>query len=256
MATMVFDIETVPDFITGEKLLNLTGENPASIVAAMLAKKREKNPEAKMVAYHLQKIIAISVVVRSDDWVKVWSLGEETDSEAELLGRFFSGIEKYSPILISWNGKGFDCPVINYRSLLHGVCSSIYWDHGDTNQNFKWNNYLNRYHMRHLDVMDYMSAFQANARAPLDEIAVMLGFPGKMGIDGSQVCDHFLAGKLDIIRNYCEADVLNTYLVYLKFQLIRGVLSKAEYGKESELLRESLLRQNKQHLQDFLGEWS
>jgi predicted PolB exonuclease-like 3'-5' exonuclease len=145
--------------------------------------------------------------------------------------------------------------VIHYRALLHGVCSEIYWNHGDTNQNFKWNNYLNRYHMRHLDLMDYLSGFQAGARAPLNEIAVMLGFPGKMGIDGSQVLEYFLADKLDIIRNYCETDVLNTYLVYLRFQLIRGILSNVQYKKECNLLRESLHKYNKQHLREFLNEW-
>jgi 3'-5' exonuclease len=255
MAIMVFDIETVPDFITGAKLLDLSGESPASIAEAMLAKKREKSPEAKLVAYHLQKIVAISVVVRCDEWIKVWSLGEEIDTEAELLSRFFSGIEKYSPILVSWNGKGFDCPVIHYRSLLHGICSNIYWDHGDINQNFKWNNYLNRYHMRHLDLMDYLAGFQASARAPLNEMAIMLGFPGKMGMDGDQVLEFFLDDKLDIIRNYCETDVLNTYLVYLKFQLIRGVINKLQYEKECELLRDSLYKHNKQHLREFLSEW-
>jgi predicted PolB exonuclease-like 3'-5' exonuclease len=76
-----------------------------------------------------------------------------------------------------------------------------------------------------------------------------------MGMDGDQVLEFFLDDKLDIIRNYCETDVLNTYLVYLKFQLIRGVINKLQYEKECELLRDSLYKHNKQHLREFLSEW-
>ena len=83
-----------------------------------------------------------SCVLRSNDGLRVWSLGEPEDTEAELIQRFFDGIEKYTPQLVSWNGGGFDLPVLHYRALIHGVPAPRYWDTGDDDRDFKWNNYL------------------------------------------------------------------------------------------------------------------
>src|SRR5699024_9779140 len=107
--------------------------------------------------------------------------------EEELVQRFFDGIEKFIPTLVSWNGGAFDLPVIHYRALFHGIAGLRYWEIGDEDQSFRWNNYLNRYHQRHLDLMDMLSGYQARAAAPLDEIAVLLGLPGKMGMSGTKV---------------------------------------------------------------------
>ncbi len=73
---------------------------------------------------HLQKIVAISCALRDKEDFRVWSLGSAADSEAELIRRFFEGIEKYSPQLVSWNGGGFDLPVLHYRSLVHGIAGT------------------------------------------------------------------------------------------------------------------------------------
>ncbi|HRE31138.1 MAG TPA: 3'-5' exonuclease, partial [Candidatus Berkiella sp.] len=99
------------------------------------------------------------------------------------------------------NGTGFDLPVLHYRALYHGVSASGYWDMGEQDSNFKYNNYLNRYHVRHLDLMDVLAAYQAKAYARLDDISKMLGFPGKMGIDGSEVLAYFNRGELKTIRD-------------------------------------------------------
>ena len=114
----------------------------------------------------------------------MWSLGEPGSSEAELIQRFYDGIEKYTPQLVSWNGGGFDLPVLHYRGLIHGVAAARYWDMGRRRQEFKWNNYLARYHTRHLDLMDVLAMFQPRANAPLDQMAKLIGFPGKLGMDG------------------------------------------------------------------------
>ena len=100
---------------------------------------------------------------------------------------------------------------------------------GSDDREFKWNNYLSRFHERHTDVMDVLAGYQARAVARLDEIATMLGFPGKMGMDGSKVWDNFQDGDIEGIRNYCETDVLNTYLVYQRFELIRGRINADQY---------------------------
>ena len=97
--------------------------------------------------------------------------------------------------------------------------------------------------------------FQPRANAPLDDIATMLGFPGKMGMSGSKVWDAFQSGDIGGIRHYCETDVLNTYLVYQRFQMMRGHLTKAAYEKELNLLRTTLEEEDKPHFNEFLSHW-
>jgi len=145
--------------------------------------------------------------------------------------------------------------VLHYRSLRHGIAAPRYWETGDDDNSFRWNNYLSRYHARHTDLMDVLSGYQARAVAPLEEIAVMLGLPGKMGMSGAKVWDHFLAGDIEAIRNYCETDVLNTYLVYLRFQLMRGRLTESAYTEECQRVRDELGRSDKAHLQEFMQAW-
>jgi hypothetical protein len=112
-----------------------------------------------------------------------------------------------------------------------------------------------RYHMRHCDVMDLLALYQSRAVAPLDEIAQLLGLPGKLGMDGSQVWSAFQAGDLAQIRNYCETDVVNTYLVFLRFQAMRGAVTHEQYNAHCELVRATLGRSTEPHWQEFLAHW-
>ena len=92
---------------------------------------------------------------------------------------------------MSWNGGGFDLPVLHYRALRFQVQAPRYWETGDEDNAFRYNNYLGRFHWRHVDVMDVLSGYQARARASLSDTAVLLGYPGKLGFDGSQVWDAY-----------------------------------------------------------------
>jgi predicted PolB exonuclease-like 3'-5' exonuclease len=250
----VFDIETIPDVDSGRRIYDLGGLGDEDTAKAMF-NLRQQQTGGEFLPLHLQRICAISVVLRHADRVRVWSLGEADVDEAELVRRFFDGIDKFAPTLVSWNGGGFDLPVLHYRALLHGVQAPRYWDTGGEDRDFKWNNYLSRYHERHTDLMDVLAAYQPRATARLDEVASMLGFPGKMGMSGAKVWDAFLAGDIEGIRNYCETDVLNTYLVYLRFELIRGHLTPQAYDKELKLLRDTLVQEDKAHLQEFVDNW-
>ena len=200
-------------------------------------------------------MVAISAVLRHDDSLRVWSLGEPDSDEAELIRRFFDGIDKFTPTLVSWNGGGFDLPVLHYRALKHGIAAPCYWDTGDGDRDFKWNNYLSRYHARHTDLMDVLAGYQPRANAPLDEIAQMLGLPGKLGMQGSEVWGQYLGGNIAGIRDYCETDVLNTYLIYLRFELIRGHLAHSAWESEVTRVRSLLAQETKPHLQAFLAAW-
>ncbi|MEE4377998.1 MAG: 3'-5' exonuclease [Candidatus Competibacteraceae bacterium] len=256
MNVFVFDIETVPDVDGGRRLHNLPDDLPDTAVAEILFQKRRQESGGEFLRPHLQRIAAISVVWRSGERCKVWSLGNPDSPERELIERFFDGLTRYTPTLVSWNGTGFDLPVLHYRALLHGISIPRYWDTGDEDNSFRWNNYLNRFHWRHIDLMDVLSGYQSRAAAPLTEIATLLGLPGKMGMHGAKVWDSFQAGDMAAIRNYCETDVLNTYLIYLRFELMRGKLQQADYQRDCQTLRDELSAANKPHLSEFLSAWT
>jgi len=251
MTVLIFDIETIPDVNAGRQLHDLEGLSDEETAKALFALRRAKVGH-DFLPHYLQQVIAISLVIASPSQLKVWSLGDEQSSEAELIQRFFTGIDKHTPTLVSWNGSGFDLPVLHYRALLHGIQAPTYWETGEQQQTFRWNNYLNRFHYRHLDLMDVLAAYQNKAFAPLDDIATLLGFPGKMGMSGDKVWAEYLAGNLKGIRDYCETDVLNTYCVYLRFELMRGVINQAEYAHQLQRLRDYLKNeQNNSHLLSF-----
>jgi len=256
MNVFVFDIETVPDVESGRKLLGLTDLDDNDVANIMFQQRRQETGGSDFLKHYLHKIVAISAVLRTRDKVKVWTLGETDTPEKDLVQRFFDGVDRFVPTLVSWNGGGFDLPVLHYRALLHGVNAQRYWDTGDDDREFKWNNYISRFHARHTDLMDVIAGYQPRANAPLDQIASMLGFPGKMGMSGAKVWDNYQAGDIEGIRNYCETDVLNTYLVYLRFKLMKGELTEQSYEGECDLLKKSLQDENKEHLTEFLDVWN
>ncbi|KAB2321380.1 3'-5' exonuclease [Betaproteobacteria bacterium SCN1] len=260
--TLVFDIETIPD-IPGFAAVNGidTQGLPAAELTEMALLARRQKTGSDFMPLHLHRVVAISCVLRhtdktGGDQLKIWSLGERDSSEAELIQRFYDGIERYTPQLVSWNGGGFDLPVLHYRGLIHGVAAPRYWDWGDDDKEFKWNSYLGRYHTRHLDLMDVLAMYQPRANAPLDDMAKLCGFPGKLGMDGSKVLEAYQAGEIDAIRNYCETDVMNTWLVYLRFQKMRGTLNEAAYAGEIALARHTVESTPAPHWQEFLTAWT
>jgi predicted PolB exonuclease-like 3'-5' exonuclease len=254
MNCLVFDIETVPDVEFGRQLYGLHGLDDAAVAKAMFAHRRAGDG-SEFLPHIQHRVIAIACVLRSRDQLKVWSLGDLHSSETELLTRFFDGLDKFSPELVSWNGAGFDLPVLHYRCLKTGVQATRYWETGDQDLAFRYNNYLSRFHWRHLDLMDVLSGFQSRARASLADTAALLGFPGKLGFSGDQVWDAYLNGQLLTIRRYCETDVLNTYLIYLQFQFLRGRLDRAGLDAEFERLRSLLRASTETHHAQFLTAW-
>lgn len=257
MNVLVFDIETIPDVEGGQAIFDLQGLDDKSTAKAMMHMHQQKTG-SDFLPLHLQKIVAISVVYRGmgDDMgkmVAVKSLGDDNSSEADLLKLFFQEIDARTPKLVSWNGSGFDLPVIMNRALKNSISMPNHWKE--------------QYH--HTDLKFVISGYNGENTAPLTELSKLLGFPGKMGMDGSflangsssandSVWDEYQAGNLKGIRDYCETGVLNTYLVYLRYQLMRGELKQEELEQEFTLLREFLESQSKTgktHLGAFLKAW-
>ncbi|MBL8446857.1 MAG: 3'-5' exonuclease [Zoogloeaceae bacterium] len=259
MATLVFDIETVPDVAGLRKLHGLPADLSDYEVAELGFQRRRAATGNDFLPHYLQRVVTISCVLRDPGQFRVFSLSEPESGEGEIIQRFFDGIEKFAPQLVTWNGGGFDLPVLHYRGMMHGVTAPRYWDLGDgdyaDSRDFKWNNYISRYHLRHLDLMDLLALYQPRANAPLDDLAKLMGFPGKLGMDGSAVWSAYQAGRIGEIRDYCETDVVNTYLVFLRFQQMRGQLDEVAFGAECDVVRESLSRIGAPHWREFLAAW-
>lgn len=259
---LAFDIETIPD-VRGIRLLNQLPNHLSDeeVVEFALQQNRAKNGSDFM-PHHLHQVVAISCCLRTDKTIRVGTIGDESANEAQMIHAFFQTIEKYTPTLVSWNGGGFDLPVLHYRAMIHRIQAARYWDTGEgdfkDSRDFKWNNYINRYHNRHTDLMDLLALYTGRANAPLDDLAKLCGFPGKLGMDGSQVWSAYSSGKIKAIRDYCETDALNTYLMYLRFSLINGTLAVQHYEEEIERVEEYLNQQaqeGKNHWAEFLDEW-
>ncbi len=243
---LAFDIETIPDVAGIRRLHGLPADLPDRDVAEVAFQIRRAKTGSDFLPPQLQRVAVISCVLRGDDGVRVFSLEGE---EADIIRRFYEGLEKFVPQLVSWNGGGFDLPVLNYRALIHGLSAERFWEPGR-------NNYYNRYQDMHLDLMDVLAMYQPRNNAPLDEVAQLAGLPGKIGIGGAKVWETWLAGDAAEIRDYCEADTVNTYLLFLRYQLLRGIFSKDDFGKEQEILRKYLKAQDKPHWREFLKLWN
>ena len=249
-----FDVETVPDVEAGRRLYGLEGLDDPSTAKAM-HQLRVQESGREFLRLYLHRVVAVSGVLRrwapsgkSAD-IRIWSLGAPESSERDLVESFFRLVDSRAPTLITWNGGGFDLPLLVYRALHHGVRTGRYFETRDPD--FRFNNYLNRYHERHTDLMDVFSGHQLRAAAPLDELARFLGLPGKQGMRGADVEGRYFAGEIDAIRAYCEADALLTWLIYLRYDRLRSRLGDAELEHEHALVREAV--RDRDHLQAFAG---
>ena len=108
---------------------------------------------------------------------------------------------------------------------------------------------------RHIDLMDMLAMYQPRAYAPLDQLAQLCGLPGKLGMGGGEVWRAWQAGEIGAIRNYCETDVVNTWLLYLRFQRMRGMLTGEQYDAETRLVRQRLVASGLPHWQAFVAAW-
>lgn len=254
MNVFAFDIETVPDVTGGRRLHGLEGLDDHDAAEAMLAMRREENG-SDFLRLPLHRIVVISVAALIGDKFTVFSLGNGGDDEAEVIQRFYEGIERYVPRLVSWNGSGFDLPVLHYRALIHGISAPRYWEVGDQDREFRFNNYHNRFHDRHTDLMDVLAGYSGRAVAPLDQVATLCGLPGKLGMSGARVRETIEQGDFAAVRDYCEHDVLNTYLLWLRFELMRGALDSEGYDLACQRVHEALVDAGKPHLDQFLAAW-
>lgn len=220
---IVFDLETIPCVDTLARLHgrpSMTDEEAAEILGAKFPK----------LPLHKVAVLAALVAEREDGVWRIRSLGAPhigDRSEADLISAFAARVDSLRPTLVTFNGNGFDLPVLRYRAMVAGIAAP-----GLTSRP-----YFKRYDAAHVDLCDELASFQSNAKAGLDDLCRMMGLPGKpVGIDGSKVWDHVRAGRIQDCANYGETDVVNTYRLWLRHELFRGAITeKQSAASEADL---------------------
>ena len=190
------------------------------------------------------------------------SLSAEQLSEKEILQTFFRAFHdaKSLPQLVSWNGSGFDIPVLLYRAMLYELSVPLLFEEGDTIREMRFDNYVNRYHHRHLDLMDRFSQFGASSRQSMDIVASLYGLPGKTDVDGSMVGALVANNDWQTLTVYCESDVLNTWLIYLRWLRLTGKVSFEGFNfwqHETKTYLQNFQKDDREisRHQEFLADW-
>ena len=242
-SVIVWDLETVPDLRGFALANNLVGKTDEE-VRVVLGNKFPKH------IYHAIVCVGALVAHReSDHWVVdalgAPHVGERT--EKHLIGAFCDKIAELKPQLVTFNGNTFDLPVLRYRAMIHGVSAP----------GLAARPYFNRYTEDALDLCDVLSAFAPHTKASLNELSRIMGLPGKPDhIDGTDVEQYFLDGKIKEVADYCETDIVNTYRVWLRYELFRGRLTESGHQESEQILIDFVARHEntKQHLRGIVAE--
>jgi predicted PolB exonuclease-like 3'-5' exonuclease len=239
---IVWDLETVPDlrgFAAANDLVGKTDHEIREAIGSRFPKH----------IYHSIVCIGALVAHRENDHWAVNALGAPhvgERSEKQLISAFVDRIAELTPQLVTFNGASFDLPVLRYRAMINEVSAP----------GLSARPYFNRYTEDTLDLCDVLSSFAPHTKASLNELSRIMGMPGKPdGIDGAEVERYFLKGKIKEIAEYCESDVVNTYRVWLRYELFRGRLSETGFEASEQDLGEFVEARadKKQHLSGMVA---
>ena len=259
---LVFDIETVADIQAARRIYpQLADLNDADTLSALTAIRTQEAGHDFM-RLPLQRIVCISALYIKDGNLSLFSLTADKFSEKDILAKFFrafSDIETL-PQLISWNGSGFDIPVLIYRAMQYDLSAPWLFEEGERIKNMRFDNYVNRFHTRHLDLMDRFSQYGASRREAMDVVASLYGLPGKTDVDGSMVGDLVGSEDWQTLSVYCESDVMNTWLIYLRWLRLTGQLSSPDFEawqqQSYDYLAQYTQADGSARHQDFIADWS
>jgi predicted PolB exonuclease-like 3'-5' exonuclease len=247
----IFDCETIPDTRLIRSQFKLEGDDEQVTQEAFKLQEDRTGSTFLPVPFH--QVVAISAVLSDDfgKFDKVNSIGGE--NEEEMIRNFLNFIDKHNPKLVSFNGRNFDIPMLMIRAMKYNLsCPAFYDKENQALNKSKWDNYRYRYSDRfHVDLMDHISEFGAVRGLKLDLLCTMAGIPGKFDVSGDQVHTLFYENRLDDIKEYCESDVLNTYWLYLKYELLKGNLILEDYLSYLDGMKEKLPK-NKSYTSIFI----
>ncbi len=234
----VFDCESIPDSELIRRSFGFEGSDLEVSLKAIEYEKERSGSEFLPLPFH--KIVSICAVI-SDNFGRFIKVNKiEGEDEKTMIYNFFDFIEKRNPRLVSFNGKNYDMPLLVLRALKYNVKAASYLD----TQSQRWNNYKTRFsELKHCDMFEALGAFRG---LRLDTLCLMLDLPGKYDMSGDLVMNLYYEKELEKIHEYCESDTLNTYMLFLKYELIKGNLSEEDYVDFLDLMR-GYLREKKNH---------
>ncbi len=173
---------------------------------------------------HVPISIAIGNVNDEHLLESVESLAASQASERELVCEFWRRAENFSGCLVTFNGRGFDLPVLELQALRHGIGAPAHFAQRSRPSDD-----------RHLDLQDFISnRGDFRIRGGLNLLLKSIGLPGKTAVDGSHIQELYETGRLDEIHRYCRSDVIQTYFLFLRVQLTRGHIDRAQYQRAWE----------------------
>ena len=219
-AYLVFDMETIPD---GKliQMVKYSQENisPEEAIARAQKEARERSPSNSdflPVSYHLPVAVCVMRVGKDYRIQAVTSLDAPQFRTREIARDFWRGLSLYNKAnLVTFNGRGFDLPVMELMAFRYGLGNSDYFRRSRT-----------RYNGQHIDLLDFFTNFGAcRLVGGLNLFSKILGKPGKMELAGDQVYQFYQAGKIREINDYCLFDTLDTYFVFLRSRVIIGELA-------------------------------
>jgi 3'-5' exonuclease len=239
---IVWDLETVPDLPGFAAANGLAGKTDMETLEAI----GDKFPKH---IYHSIVCIGALVAHREQGGWIVDALGAPYIGERtakQLITAFVDRIAELGPQLVTFNGHGFDLPVLRYRAIINEIPAP----------GLSARPYFNRYSDDALDLCDVLSSFGSQGKVSLDELSKIMGLSGKPdGIHGGEVHRYFREGRIKEIADYCETDIVNTYRIWLRYELFRGRLGAIEYEASNRGLADYLqARQDtKPHLAGMAG---
>ena len=231
---IAWDLETVPDIDAVRRMKDMEGASDEEVRDA-LGSGFPKLP--------LHKIACIGALVAKrveEGWdlsaLGAPHIGERT--EAELIQSFVDRIGELKPQLISFNGNSFDLPVLRYRAMVNRVSAS----------GLQVRSYFHRYTDDSLDLCDALASYDSRSKPKLDDLSKIMGLSGKpQGVDGSQVEGLVNEGRIEEVASYCETDVLNTYRVWLLYEVFRGTLTVDQLDWSEGKLRDHVMKRPANH---------
>lgn len=246
----IFDCETIPDVELAKSEFEIELDSPMDICNRAFELQKEKSGSTFLpIPFH--KVVAISAVICDDnfEFIKVGTFQKDSlvCDEENLIREFLDFIDKQKPKLVSFNGNGFDIPMLFVRAMKYNISCKAYFNSD------KWEGYKSRYSEKaNLDLLDSIANFGAVRGLKLDTISKMVGIPGKFDVHGDEVVRLYFENEHNKIKEYCESDVLNTYWLMLKYEILKGSLNRKSYVKILENFFDKL-PQNRSYSEVFLN---
>lgn len=239
---VAFDIETIPDPDLGRRLLRLTGGDEDIVHELVRRRLAETEGGTEYPKHPWHRVVSVCATTLDPErgTVDIQALGGDALDECSHVEGFFRHVDggRRAPRIVSWNGSGFDLPVLRYRAMMLGIAAPDFYRDADDR---RWNNYQNRYHDLHVDLMDVLSGYGASTRVALGTLGQVLGLTGKAFLS-RPIYEHVLAGEGALVTEYCKLDTVETLLVFLVWAHHTGRVSLDSFRRYVAATRAAVSR--------------